>query len=269
LTLSAYHGDLGLKERFVDLIDQHRQADQIIQGTYGERANGKFRGCAVGCSVRSLAIINGEDPDDIDSYYRFGDHARLERDLGIPLWMAKLEDHIFEGLDREDAKLWPGRFAQAIPVGANLDTMRHTFAAFLIRDVANRAKRAVSGVDPSLVADVAAIATMTSALHDRASVSGVWSDDLASVLRSQVTAAERSINNLRYGTRREAITGLHEMAATADVTSLALNSAAYAEDSYLTSMMGYVTGTEGSIASAQEHYLRLSNTLLFMIERAA
>jgi len=42
-------------------IKAHREADQIIQGTYGEGNNGDWKGCAVGCSIHSLNRKLGKD----------------------------------------------------------------------------------------------------------------------------------------------------------------------------------------------------------------
>src|SRR5687768_13396557 len=164
--LVSYHGDFGLKERFVGLIEQHRLADQIVQGTYGTRSDGVWKGCAVGCSVRSLAIMNGEDPDEI-GLYSWGNHRRLETDLGIPMWLARLEDHIFEALSPQDAPSWPGNFSRAIPVGIDLGPLRYRFTSFLLRDAADRARR-TSKLEQRLNAEVAYVVGLAAAIHDRA-----------------------------------------------------------------------------------------------------
>src|SRR4051812_3973992 len=104
----SYKNDSKLKEMFVSEIEEHRKADQIIKGTYGEGSNGDWKGCAVGCSIHSLNR-------KLHKSYATNDHSVYETELGIPEWLARLEDTIFEGLPQEDAVLWPTQFAEAVP----------------------------------------------------------------------------------------------------------------------------------------------------------
>ena len=97
-----------LKQKLIAEIKKHMKADQIIQGTYGEKDGGKWRGCAVGCSIRSLNIINKTDFDT-------DDHYSLARVLGTTPQLHYLEDKIFEGLPKEKAMEWPLRFTEALP----------------------------------------------------------------------------------------------------------------------------------------------------------
>ncbi len=112
--LLTYHGDDALKVAFLREIAAHEAADQLIKGTYG-RMNGHFRGCAIGCSLHSLNRIQGKpELEKTDA------HARIPTELGWPLWLAYLEDHIFERLPDDLARTWPRRLAEAIPVGAEI-----------------------------------------------------------------------------------------------------------------------------------------------------
>ena len=125
----SYHGSQELKTRFTAHVERHRQLDQIAQGTYGTERGGKWRGCAVGCSLRSLDEIEGRTLR-VDN----NDHADLAERLGIPLVLARLEDRIFEGLAPEEAKLWPTLFARAIPVGADMSLVWPRFAHWMLSD---------------------------------------------------------------------------------------------------------------------------------------
>ena len=116
--LISYHADPALKAALVIEIGKHEQADQIIKGTYGS-INGQWRGCAIGCSLRSLNIMKQQT----DPNRRTGDHDRFPKELGWPLWLAHIEDTIFENLPDALAKTWPRRIAEAIPVGAVIDEM--------------------------------------------------------------------------------------------------------------------------------------------------
>lgn len=97
--LRAFHGDRRLKDKYLKRVKRHRLADQLIKGIYWEDG----RGCAVGCTVHN------RDP-----------HPLYESVLGIPKWLAYLEDQIFENLNGKEAQEWPEKFMKAIHTGANL-----------------------------------------------------------------------------------------------------------------------------------------------------
>lgn len=113
--LVSYLGDPDLKAAFLAEITKHEQQDQFIKGTYG-RMNGSFKGCAIGCSLHSLNVLHGKTGKA--SAQHTGQHARYEAELGLPTWLAHLEDRLFEGLPDDLSVTWPRRFAEAIPVGA-------------------------------------------------------------------------------------------------------------------------------------------------------
>lgn len=104
--MRSFHGDPAIKEKYLSRVIAHRKADAIIQGTGWE--NGK--GCAVGCTLESY------------------DHSRYPIELGLPKWLAHLEDAIFERLEKEEAKLWPEKFLAAIPVGVCVEDVEHKLA---------------------------------------------------------------------------------------------------------------------------------------------
>ena len=115
--MQTYLNSPDLKARFLGEIAAHEAADMILQGTYGEGEGCQWKGCAVGCSLRSLNKMHGATDIDADT----DTHARYPTELGWPLWLAYLEDHIFEHLPVDLAKTWPRRLAEAIPVGAVVD----------------------------------------------------------------------------------------------------------------------------------------------------
>jgi hypothetical protein len=111
-TLIAYHGDSAIKAEYLARVRAHREADELIHGTYWK--DGK--GCAVGCTVHS------------------GDHSRYEAELGIPIQLARIEDGLFESLPNGQAMLWPEAFLDAIPVGADLRIAYWQFMHWLLVD---------------------------------------------------------------------------------------------------------------------------------------
>ena len=99
--METFHGDKKIKAKYLKRLKAHAKADEIIQGIGWK--NGK--GCAVGCTLENYK------------------HRQYEVELGIPEWLAYLEDRIFEGLQKEDAMKFPVQFLSAVPVGIADDAM--------------------------------------------------------------------------------------------------------------------------------------------------
>lgn len=149
LKLKAFHGKPKLKKDMVAEVLKHQKADQIVQGTYGTQ-NGDWHGCAVACSVRSLAIINGEPLKE-----RYNDHERYEKDLGIPESLARLEDYLFEVMPKDKAKLWPAEFIKAVNVGSNLSLVAPKFISATLRDLLSVREVKDNKVVAKVVLDIA------------------------------------------------------------------------------------------------------------------
>lgn len=113
LKLKTFHGNKQLKKDIVAEILKHQKQDQIIKRTYGKQENGKWRGCAVGCSIHSLNVKYGKN-------IYTGDHKSYEVELGIPEALAHLEDYLFETMPDGKATKWPLEFMKAIPINVNL-----------------------------------------------------------------------------------------------------------------------------------------------------
>jgi hypothetical protein len=107
----SYHNNHAIKEKYLARVQQHALADEIIKGQYWEGG----KGCAVGCTIHS------------------SEHAAYESELGLPTWLARLEDALFEGCPNEYSKTFPERFLEAINVGSDLTTVCFKFAAYLMQ----------------------------------------------------------------------------------------------------------------------------------------
>ena len=110
--MQTFNGDPKIKDHYINRLQLHHAADEIIQGTYWQHG----KGCAVGCTVHS------------DS------HKAYETELGIPMILARLEDRIFEGMSNADAKEFPLRFLQAVPVGVDLKNVYKQFFVWMLTD---------------------------------------------------------------------------------------------------------------------------------------
>lgn len=116
------------KERFLFHLKEHQKQDAFISGTYGNSLrNGTFEGCAVGCSIRSIALELKEDLD-------LGNHKLYEKYLGVPDWIARLEDTLFENLSEERQKTFPVEFGEAVNEGADLDKIKVPFIVYILNE---------------------------------------------------------------------------------------------------------------------------------------
>src|SRR6478609_7998560 len=86
MTLRAFNNDKKLKAGLLKEVHKHYEQDQIVAGTYGEGTGNAWRGCAVGCSIRSYNLLTG-------SKISTSNHAAYEK-FGFPEWLARLEDTI-------------------------------------------------------------------------------------------------------------------------------------------------------------------------------
>lgn len=190
-TLLSYKNDVKLKKSFVAEIEKHRKADQIIKGTYGEE-NGKWRGCAVGCSIHSLNRMQGKT-------YSTSDHSVYEKALGIPEWLARLEDTIFEGLPIEEAKKWPTKFSKAVPVGVNLNPVKWRFCAFILKENIERVLKLK--IKDSLKEQVVKAIQGVLSLHENAIKTGIWDESAARSARSAAWSAESAARSAGWSAR--------------------------------------------------------------------
>ena len=106
----SFHNDPTIKEKYLSRLKEHAKLDNIIQGTGWE--NGK--GCAIGCTLENY------------------NHKKYEVELGIPEWLAKMEDKLFEGMPNKEAKKFPVKFLEAIPVGVDLDQVKTPFIIYVL-----------------------------------------------------------------------------------------------------------------------------------------
>lgn len=110
--MKSFHNDQSIKDKYLARVLNHQKDDHLIRGTGWK--DGK--GCAVGCTLEKY------------------DHAAYETELGIPKWLAHLEDHIFEKMSEDKSKTWPYEFLKSIPVGVDLNKIRTPFLIMIIKE---------------------------------------------------------------------------------------------------------------------------------------
>ena len=113
----AYHNDVAVKEKYVARMDEHIKADELIRGV-GFSSEGK--GCAVGCTLNDY------------------NHSKYPYELGVPEWLGRLEDALFEGMSLEKSKTFPLLFLQAINVGSDLENIKAPFLIYILEGVLDK-----------------------------------------------------------------------------------------------------------------------------------
>lgn len=123
--MQSFLNDPQLKKDLLAEVEKHRLADDFVAGTYGKELNGRFVGCVVGCSIESLNRIRGKK-------FRTWNHKAYE-DIGIPEWLAKVQDVVYEGLPSDRKSLWAEQSWKSMPVGINLDRLKDPFMILVLR----------------------------------------------------------------------------------------------------------------------------------------
>ena len=149
--MQSFHNDIEVKRKYVARTEQHRKADEIIRGTGWDGS----KGCAVGCTLERY------------------EHALYPVELGIPEWLAHVEDTLFEGMSADRAMLWPSEFLVAIPLGVTEDQFeRNVKAPFLVIVL----ESALKNFDHDKFPDCAAAVRGSIALWKRKDIGGrAWS----------------------------------------------------------------------------------------------
>ena len=109
--MQAFHNDIKIKEKYLARVIAHQRADNLIRG---EGWDGK-KGGAVGCTLENY------------------DHALYPIELGIPVWLARVEDELFEKMSVEKSKTWPENFLNSINIGADLEQVKAPFISMLLK----------------------------------------------------------------------------------------------------------------------------------------
>jgi hypothetical protein len=188
-TMQSYLNDTKLKKEFVAEIKWHQDQDKIIKDTYQQGSNGDFKACAVGCSIHSLNRMKHKS-------YDTSNHKVYETELGIPEWLARLEDTIFEGLPNELAMKWPLRFAKAIPVGVDLEPVKWKISVFILSE--NIERVLALDISDDLKKQVVDAIRDVLVVHEQAIKTGVWDGSAAESAARSAESAARSARSKHW-----------------------------------------------------------------------
>ena len=113
------------KAELLKELKWHQAQDNFVRGWYFR--DGK--GCAVGCSLESIARTKGVHLDR-----GYGQHKLYEQHTGIPEWLAHVEDTLFERMSIDRSKTWPVEFIKAINEGADLEKAKAPFMIAVLEE---------------------------------------------------------------------------------------------------------------------------------------
>ena len=112
----SFNNDPALKEKFVKLAKEHREKDMLLAGTYSTvDSKGKFKGCSVGCFAYDI------QQETVCTPVYTKPHSIVSNYFHIPQWLVRAQDIIFEYLPENERVDWHIQFAEAIPVGVDLN----------------------------------------------------------------------------------------------------------------------------------------------------
>ena len=242
----SFHNDTQLKDDLLQEVKRHEELDQIVQGYYG-RENGKWTGCAVGCSIHSLNKLRGKN-------YSYSDHSVYPKEFGIPEILARLQDRIFEGLPVEEVKKFPYRFLSAIPIGKDLDNVWRKFLVWLLVDPMDGVEKyARTDLQRKAIQDVAD-------LLERSQSEKITVEQFRKVRKAAAAAAADAAAYAADAADAAAYDAADAAYAAADAAAYA---AAYAADA-----AAYDAADAAYDAARRGHFVKMANKLINLLEAA-
>ncbi len=183
----SYHNDENLKALVVAEMKNHQKKDQFIKGTY-EKLNSKFKGCAIGCTIDSVNKIFGRS-------YKTSEHKVFEEALGIPEWLARLQDSFFENLPVGDNSQFAVDFLSAVPTGVNLEPVKWKFCSFILKEGIDRILLQ-HNLSEELMDQVVSAMRGVLNLHESAINTGEWDLEAAELAELAAESAAESAAEL-------------------------------------------------------------------------
>jgi len=158
------------------------------------------------------------DDLDINELIVYADRHAVETAVGIPEWLARLEDTIFEGLKNGHAKAFAVDFLVSVPVGINLEAVKWIFCAFILKENIDRVLSL--NINDKLKQNVVKAIRGVLKLHEKSIKTGRWparsAASAASAARSAASAAWSAARSAAASAESAAWSAARSAAASAE-----------------------------------------------------
>jgi hypothetical protein len=168
---TTFKNDQKIKDALIKRMDHHIEMDELLQGSTG--SGGK--GCTVWCALNNGELKKGYD------------HSAFPDVLGLPEWLARLHDVIYEGLETEDSKWFSKEWVRAIPVGVNVEPVKWKFSVFLLKENIDRVLSLE--INEELKTKIVDSIRQCLSVNESAILTGVWDESAAESARSAAESA--------------------------------------------------------------------------------
>ena len=182
--MQAYHGSEETKQFFIERMQSHIDADELITGD-GWLGS---KGCSVGCLFHKY------------------DHSLGAELMGTPEWLHRLQDTIHESCSDEFRKTFSIRFLESIPVGKNVDSVKSHLLVFILER--NKDRVSALDIDVDLKKQVIDAIDLSIILY-----TNEWSESAARSARSAAESAESAARSAAW--EAESAAGSAESAGSA------------------------------------------------------
>lgn len=117
---TTFGNDPCLKEGLIKTLKSHEKAKRFVHGSYF--SSGQAGGCALGCTLLPMNPTVGDInryTNEMNLFSYSGDVAAMvSKRYTLPIWLARLEEAIFEALPRGTHDVeWARKMIEATPVG--------------------------------------------------------------------------------------------------------------------------------------------------------
>lgn len=118
----TFYSDPAKKQERIERHKRHVEADRLIAGCYQDDSH-PIKGCSVGCDAIDISGNTGGNC-----------HKVVAEHDGVPEWLERLRDVVFEGLPDSARAGWHLSLTEVIPVGVEIGIVQHQLAEWILSD---------------------------------------------------------------------------------------------------------------------------------------
>ena len=185
--MQAYNNNPQFREQVLQEIKRHEELDAFIKGTYGDGESGTFKGCAIGCTVHSLNLVNKTN-------FSFNSHESVAEALSVDVELCYLVDHVFENIATERRRTFTYQVWSSIATGVNTaDVARKVkiwILEYTLQGLENNTYEAIDDVFSAVLGVITALKTGENLAAARATAiaAAAWAAWAATATTATATA---------------------------------------------------------------------------------